>query len=162
MAEMWKEAINKFTEREARVGMIGLGYAGLPLTCCFAEAGFETLAFDIDKEKIGKLRAGESYIGHIPSTRVARLVDQGRLQPTVDFSRLQDCDAAIITVPTPLGDGHAPDLSYVTKTAATIAEYLHPGQLVVLESTTYPGTTDEILMPTFEATGLHVGDDYFL
>jgi UDP-N-acetyl-D-glucosamine dehydrogenase len=162
MAEMWKEAINKFTSHRARVGMIGLGYAGLPLTCCFAEAGFETLAFDIDKQKISRLRAGQSYIEHIPSARLAQLVEGGRLQATADFGRLRECDAAIITVPTPLGDGRAPDLSYVTNTAATVAEYLHPGQLVVLESTTYPGTTDEILMPAFEARRLHVGDDYFL
>jgi UDP-N-acetyl-D-glucosamine dehydrogenase len=162
MSAILELAIEKFNARRARVGVLGLGYAGLPLTCCFAEAGFETIGFDIDRTKIDKLRAGQSYIGHIPSDRITRLVKDGRLRPSADFSELRDCDAAIICVPTPLGEGRAPDLTYVESTARAVAEHLHRGQLVVLESTTYPGTTDEVLLPLFEPSGLTVGEDYFL
>jgi UDP-N-acetyl-D-glucosamine dehydrogenase len=162
MAGLWERAIAKFNDRSARVGVLGLGYAGLPLTCCFAEAGFETFGFDVDGAKIQQLQAGQSYIGHIPAQRIARLVESGRLRPSAEFSPLSDCDAAIICVPTPLGEGRAPDLTFVVNTAKTVAEYLHPGQLVVLESTTYPGTTDEVLLPLFERAELKVGENYFL
>jgi UDP-N-acetyl-D-glucosamine dehydrogenase len=159
---LWESAIAKFKARSARVGVLGLGYAGLPLTCCFAEAGFETLGFDVDGAKIEQLRAGRSYIGHIPAARIARLVEGGRLRPTADFSVLRECDAAVICVPTPLGEGRAPDLTFVVNTAQAVADHLHRGQLVVLESTTYPGTTDEVLLPLFAGCGLKVGEDYFL
>lgn len=162
MAGLWQGAIAKFDDRRARVGVLGLGYAGLPLTCCFAEAGFETLGFDVDRSKIDQLQAGRSYIGHIPAERIARLVEGGRLRPTADFSTLRDCDAAIICVPTPLGEGRMPDLTFVVNTAEAVAEHLHRGELVVLESTTYPGTTDEVLLPLFARSGLKVGEDYFL
>jgi UDP-N-acetyl-D-glucosamine dehydrogenase len=162
MAGLWERAIAKFNDRSARIGVLGLGYAGLPLTCGFAEAGFETLGFDVDGAKIQQLQAGQSYIGHIPAQRIARLIECGRLRPSAEFSPLSDCDAAIICVPTPLGEGRAPDLTFVVNTAKTVAEYLHPGQLVVLESTTYPGTTDEVLLPLFERPGLKVGENYFL
>ncbi len=162
MAGLPERAITRFNDRSARVGILGLGYAGLPLTCCFAEAGFETLGFDIDRSKIDQLQAGRSYIGHIPADRIAQLVEGGRLRPTADFSALRDCDAAIICVPTPLGEGRMPDLTFVVNTAEAVAEHLHRGQLVVLESTTYPGTTDEVLLPLFARSGLKVGEDYFL
>ena len=162
MAGLWERAIAKFNDRSARIGVLGLGYAGLPLTCGFAEAGFETFGFDVDGAKIQQLQAGQSYIGHIPAQRIARLIECGRLRPSAEFSPLSDCDAAIICVPTPLGEGRAPDLTFVVNTAKTVAEYLHPGQLVVLESTTYPGTTDEVLLPLFERPGLKVGENYFL
>ena len=162
MAGLWERAVEKFNSRRARVGVLGLGYAGLPLTCCFAEAGFETIGFDVDRTKIQKLQAGQSYIGHIPSERIARLVKDGALRATADFSALHECDAAIICVPTPLGEGQAPDLTYVVNTAKAVAAHLHRGQLVVLESTTYPGTTDEVLLPLFEPSGLKVGEDYFV
>ncbi len=161
MAASWERAIEKFNSRRARVGVLGLGYAGLPLTCCFAEAGFETIGFDVDRAKVQKLQAGESYIGHIPSARIAGLIKDGRLRASADFAPLRECDAAIICVPTPLGEGQAPDLTYVVNTGKAVAEHLHPGQLVVLESTTYPGTTDEVLLPLFKASGLKVGEDYF-
>ncbi|HEV3113362.1 MAG TPA: nucleotide sugar dehydrogenase [Candidatus Binataceae bacterium] len=132
------------------------------MTCCFAEAGFETFGFDVDRSKVEQLRAGRSYIGHIPAERIARLVKSRRLQPTTDFSALRDCDAAIICVPTPLGEGRIPDLTYVVNTAEMVAENLHRGQLVVLESTTYPGTTDEVLLPLFARSGLKLGEDFFL
>jgi UDP-N-acetyl-D-glucosamine dehydrogenase len=159
---LWKDAIAKLKGRSARVGVLGLGYAGLPLTCCFAEAGFETLGFDVDRAKIEQLRAGRSYIGHIPAERIVRLVESSRLRPTADFSELRQCDAAIICVPTPLGEGRTPDLTFVVNTAQAVADHLHRGELVVLESTTYPGTTDEILLPLFAGSGLKVGEDYFL
>src|SRR5229473_807976 len=117
MAGLWERAIAKFNDRSARVGVLGLGYAGLPLTCCFAEAGFETFGFDVDRAKIAQLQAGQSYIGHIPEQRIARLVECGRLRPSAEFSPLSDCDAAIICVPTPLGEGRAPDLTFVVNTA---------------------------------------------
>ena len=162
MAGLLEGAIAKFDNRSARVGVLGLGYAGLPLTCCFAEAGFETFGFDVDRSKIEHLRAGRSYIGHIPAQRIAHLIETRRLQPTADFAALRDCDAAIICVPTPLGEGRIPDLTFVVNTAEVVAEHLHRGQLVVLESTTYPGTTDEVLLPLFQRSGLEPGKDYFL
>jgi UDP-N-acetyl-D-glucosamine dehydrogenase len=162
MSALWERAVEKFNSRRARVGVLGLGYAGLPLTCCFAEAGFETFGFDVDQAKIQKLLAGQSYIGHIPADRIARLVRGGQLRPSAEFSALRDCDAAIICVPTPLGEGRIPDLTYVLNTARAVAEHLHRGQLVVLESTTYPGTTDDVMLPLFESSGLKVGEDYFV
>ncbi len=162
MTVLRERAIAKFNDRSARIGVLGLGYAGLPLTCCFAEAGFETLGFDVDHAKIEQLCAGHSYIGHIPAARIAHLVESGRLRPSADFSALRDCDAAVICVPTPLGEGRTPDLTFVINTAQAVAEHLHRGELVVLESTTYPGTTDEVLLPLFARSGLKVGEDYFL
>ncbi len=162
MGGLWERAIARFNYRTARVGVLGLGYAGLPLTCCFAEAGFETYGFDVDSAKIEQLQAGSSYIGHIPSDRIAGLINKGRLRPSKEFSLLSECDAAIVCVPTPLGEGRVPDLTFVINTATAVAEYLHRGELVVLESTTYPGTTDEVLLPLFELRGLKVGEDYFL
>jgi UDP-N-acetyl-D-glucosamine dehydrogenase len=142
--------------------VLGLGYAGLPLACCFAEAGFETFGFDIDGTKIQELQDGLTYIDHIPSERIASLTRAGCFKPTADFSLIGECDAAIICVPTPLAEGRKPDLSYVVNTGRVVADYLHPGQLVVLESTTYPGTTDEVLLPLLEVSRLKVGQDYFL
>lgn len=162
MIQLRERAIEKFTGRRAYVAILGLGYAGLPLACCFAEAGFHTRGFDIDEDKIRALQAGRSYIGHIASQRIAHLLESGYLRPTTDFVELKDCDAAIICVPTPLDRSRNPDLTYVLNTAKTVTEHLHAGQLVVLESTTYPGTIDDVLLPLFEASGLKVGEDYFL
>jgi UDP-N-acetyl-D-glucosamine dehydrogenase len=161
-AETVVSAIRKFEERSAQVGIIGLGYAGLPLACLFAESGFVTFGFDSDPAKIERLSNGASYIEHIAAERTAGLVAAGRLRPTSDFALLRQCDAAIICVPTPLAEGRVPDLSYVSSSARAVAEYLHAGQLVVLESTTYPGTTDEVLLAVLSQTGLKVGEDYFL
>lgn len=155
-------AIEKFNRRTARVGLIGLGYAGLPLGFCFAEAGFETVGFDIDRGKVDKLNRGENYIGHLSAQRLRAILDAGKFRATDDFSELAHCDAAIICVPTPLAEGKTPDLSYVEATGRSVAEYLHQGQLVALESTTYPGTTDEVLLGMFSERGLKVGEDYFL
>ena len=154
--------IEKFRSRTAKIGLIGLGYAGLPLGFTFAEGGFETIGFDIDTAKVEKLARGENYITHLSVERLRSLLKNGCFRATTDFSELASCDAAIICVPTPLGEGRTPDLSAVINTARTIAEYLHRGELVVLESTTYPGTTDELVLSLLVESGLRVGEDFFL
>ncbi len=148
--------------RAARVGVIGLGYVGLPLVELFAAKGFPVLGFDIDASKVEKLQAGQSYIGHIASERVQTLRDSGRFDATSDFSRLGEADTVLICVPTPLGPYREPDLTAVIETGKAIGRYLRPGQLVVLESTTYPGTTRDVLRPELEASGLQTGRDFFL
>ncbi len=139
------------------VGVIGLGYVGLPLALLFEEGGCRVLGFDLDAEKVASLAAGHSYIRHIGSSRIAGPVGRGTFLPTSDFDRLAECDAILICVPTPLGRHREPDLSFVRSTADEIARRLRPGQLIVLESTTYPGTTREELLPRFEARGLRCG-----
>jgi UDP-N-acetyl-D-glucosamine dehydrogenase len=156
------EMIDRMKSHRAQIGVLGLGYAGLPLALCFAEAGFTTLGFDVDHDKLQKLSNGQSYIGHIESSRIAKLVKSTRLLPTPDMDELRQCDAAIICVPTPLGEGRVPDLSYVVNTAREISRRLHPGQLIALESTTYPGTTEEVLRAIFDERGMEPGRDYFL
>jgi len=158
----FEEACEKFKSRRARVGVIGLGYAGLPLACSFADAGFQVTGFDIDDRKVEQLNRGQSYIAHIGVADISRLVASGKLRTSSDFTGLSDCDAAIICVPTPLDDRRIPDLQYVISTAHTVCDHLHRGQLVVLESTTYPGTTDEVLLPIFLTKGLQPGIDFFL
>jgi UDP-N-acetyl-D-glucosamine dehydrogenase len=159
---MSRELLERFHSRNATIGIIGLGYVGLPLALTAAQAGFMVLGFDINLSYVDRLNQGESYIKHIPSEPVANAVATGHLEATNDFSRLSEPDAILICVPTPLTQHREPDLSYVKDTAAAIAPHLRPGQLVVLESTTYPGTTDEVLKPIFEATGLRSGKDFFL
>lgn len=152
----------RIADRTARVGVIGLGYVGLPLVELFASKGFSVLGLDIDPVKVGRLEAGQSYIGHIASERVAALRDSGRFSATADFSRLSEADAILICVPTPLGEHREPDLTAVRQTGRAIGRYLRRGQLVVLESTTYPGTTRDVLRPELEASGLVAGHDFFL
>jgi UDP-N-acetyl-D-glucosamine dehydrogenase len=144
-----------------RVGIIGLGYVGLPLASAFAERGFSVLGFDIDTEKVLRLRQGESYISHIPHEAVQALADRG-FEPSDSFHRLGEADAIIICVPTPLTEARAPDLTCVINSGHAIARHLRPGQLVVLESTTYPGTTRTVLLPILEREGLVVGRDFLL
>ena len=148
--------------REATVGVIGMGYVGLPLALVFCEAGFTAVGFDIDPEKTASLNRGESYIKHIGPARVATCRATQRFSATTDFFRLAACDAILICVPTPLGRHREPDLSFVLNTTREVAAHLRPGQLVVLESTTYPGTTDEELLPLLAATGLQTPRDFFL
>ncbi len=156
------ELLSAIEERRARIGIIGLGYVGLPLALTFNRGGFSVLGFDTDDRKIERLNGGESYIAHIESESLREQIEAGRFEATSDNSRMSEVDALIICVPTPLDDNHEPDLGYVEQTAAAIARSLRPGQLVVLESTTYPGTTDELLQPTLEAGGLLCGRDFFL
>jgi UDP-N-acetyl-D-glucosamine dehydrogenase len=159
---MSRDLLERFQSRKATVGIIGLGYVGLPLALTAAQAGFSVLGFDINRSYVDRLNQGGSYIKHIPSEPIANAVATGHLEATNDFSRLGEPDAILICVPTPLTRHREPDLSYVRDTAAAIAPHLRTGQLVVLESTTYPGTTDEVLKPILEATGLKSGKDFFL
>jgi UDP-N-acetyl-D-glucosamine dehydrogenase len=152
----------RLRDRTAVVGVIGLGYVGLPQALAFAEAGYRVVGFDIDRGKPEALNAGRSYLLDIPASRVAALVSAGRLAATADFGRLGECDAIIVCVPTPLTEHGEPDLSAVSGTASTIAPRLRPGQLVVLVSTTYPGTTEELVRPILEGGGLAVGRDLAL
>ena len=144
------------------MGVVGLGYVGLPLSLTFARAGFHVLGFDIDPAKIARLSAGESYLRHIPAEAVRAQISSGRLTSTTDFSRASEVDAILICVPTPLTPAREPDLSFVSGTGESLAPHLRPGQLVALESTSYPGTTDECLRPILERGGLRAGVDFHL
>lgn len=149
-------------QKTAKIGVIGLGYVGLPLIRTFIAAGFNTLGFDVDAEKVKSLQAGRSYIEHIPSEWIDGYVRERKFTPTSDLSRMTEADALLICVPTPLSQSRDPDLIYVEATAREIAAHLRPGQLVVLESTTYPGTTRDVVLPILEKTGLQLGKDFFL
>jgi UDP-N-acetyl-D-glucosamine dehydrogenase len=149
-------------DRKALIGVIGMGYVGLPLGVAVAQAGFPVKGFDIDPDKVTALNAGRSYIGTIASEHLAKLVKGGRFHASADFAELGRCDIVIICVPTPLTKYREPDLYYVEETTRTIAKTLRRGQLIVLESTTYPGTTDEIVRPLLEVAGLKSAEDFFL
>jgi len=155
-------SIEKFQKKTARVGVIGLGYVGLPLAVEFAQAGYHVVGFDVVEAKVQGIQAGKSHIRDVPSDVLAPVVKSGKLEATTDFSRLQDLDSVNICVPTPLRKTKDPDVSYIVAAVEQIAKYLHPGMLVLLESTTYPGTTDELILPMLEATGLKVGVDFYL
>src|SRR3982750_4596128 len=148
--------------RTARVGIVGLGYVGLPLAVEFAKAGYTGTGIDASAEKTRSVNAGESYIGDIPGATLAGLVDSGKLHATTDFSAILELDTINICVPTPLRKTKDPDMSFIVSACQKIAEYFHPGTLVILESTTYPGTTDEVVLPMLEKSGLEVGKDFFL
>ena len=152
----------KIENKQVVVGIIGMGYVGLPLALAFDRAGFRVLGFDIDPAKVKKLNRGESYLKHIGAGRVAAMARRGKFQATGDFRRLREADAIAICVPTPLTDMKEPDLSFVVSSAEQVAAALRRGQLVVLESTTWPGTTDEVLKPILERRGLRCGKDFFL
>ncbi|MCW5752409.1 MAG: nucleotide sugar dehydrogenase [Alphaproteobacteria bacterium] len=151
-----------YADRKATVGVVGLGYVGLPLVKALSARGFRTIGFDIDRRKVDQLNAGKSYIRHIPSELVADIVAGGRFLATADFSRIKDADAILICVPTPLTRQREPDMTYVIGTTEQIAPYLRRGQLIVLESTTYPGTTTEIMKPILERGGLRSQRDFFI
>jgi UDP-N-acetyl-D-glucosamine dehydrogenase len=153
---------DRLARRTARVAVVGLGYVGLPLAETFAWGGYPVIGFDIDSEKIARLRRGESYIGHICPERVAELNGSGRFEPTDDPGRFVEADAIVICVPTPLGEAREPDLSYIESTGRMLMPHLRQGQLVVLESSTFPGTTEEVLQPLLEESGLRAGQDFFL
>jgi UDP-N-acetyl-D-glucosamine dehydrogenase len=148
--------------KQALVGIVGMGYVGLPLARAFARAGYRVLGFDIDPKKVAALTAGRSYIKHIPASTIRELVRAGMFEATADFTRLGKPDCILICVPTPLTDTHDPDLTYVEQTGLSIARCLRKGQLVVLESTTYPGTTREVLRPILESGGLRASKDFYL
>ncbi len=154
--------LNAIEDKTAKVGVIGLGYVGLPLISAFVHAGFRTLGFDVDPDKVAKLQAGHSYIKHLPGEWIAACIAEGRFDPTADMSRLNEPDALLICVPTPLNDTRDPDLSFIAATVEQIAKVIRPGQLIVLESTTYPGTTRDIVLPILETSGLKAGEDFYL
>jgi UDP-N-acetyl-D-glucosamine dehydrogenase len=159
---MVKKLLEKIKKGDALIGIVGLGYVGLPLVREFTRGGAKVLGFDVDPAKVKALHAGESYIEHIPSDVIKEMVDSGAFEATVDFDRLSEPDCILIAVPTPLTQMREPDLSYVEATCESIARQLRKGQLIVLESTTYPGTTREVMLPILEGSGLKVGEDFFL
>jgi UDP-N-acetyl-D-glucosamine dehydrogenase len=152
----------KIRSRRARVGIVGLGYVGLPLAVEFAKAGFSVTGIDISNQKVNHVNSGESYIGDIPSSTLASLVESGKLRATTDFSAALELDTINICVPTPLRKTKDPDMSYIVSSCQEIARHFHAGMLVILESTTYPGTTDEVVLPMLLKSGLTVGHDFFL
>ena len=159
---MIQKFLSKVEKRQAKVGVIGLGYVGLPLIRAFADAGFATIGYDVDQRKIDSLKKGKSYIQHIPDEWIGQWLASGRFTASSDKEVLAEADAILICVPTPLSESRDPDLCYVEASTQTIAEILRPGQLVVLESTTWPGTTRQVMVPILETSGLRAGHDFFL
>ena len=153
---------DKIRSRRARVGIVGLGYVGLPLAVEFAKAGFTVTGIDLSEEKTRRVNAGDSYIGDISSSVLGPLVEAGKVSATTDFAAVLELDTINICVPTPLRKTKDPDMSYIVSSSSEIARHLHAGMLVILESTTYPGTTDELVLPMLAKTGLEVGQDFFL
>ena len=161
MRVMVSPLLERIRRREARVGIVGMGYVGLPLGMAFAEAGFPVTGFDVDTRKVDSLRKGESYIRHIPGAPLAELTSAGKLTATTDFAQARELDCLIICVPTPLTASREPDMSYIIRTGEALSPYVRPGQLFILESTTYPGTSDEVLKPLLEQSGLRAGVDFW-
>jgi UDP-N-acetyl-D-glucosamine dehydrogenase len=151
----------KIADRTLKVAIVGMGYVGLPLAEAFIDKGIKVIGFDVDQTKVDALKKGQSYIRHIPSSRVSKMLKSELLQPTTEARRLADADAIVLCVPTPLNIYREPDLSYVESTTRTVARYLKPGQIVILESTTYPGTSEEVMIPILEEiSGLKAGKDF--
>jgi UDP-N-acetyl-D-glucosamine dehydrogenase len=156
------QLLERINSRRARVGVVGLGYVGLPLLTEFARSGYTTVGIDLDTRKVTAINAGQSYIPDVPSADVAEMVSGGRMTATTDFSVVASLDTVNICVPTPLRKTKDPDMSYIVGAVEAIADHLHPGMLIVLESTTYPGTTEELVQPLLERAGLRAGVDFFL
>ena len=159
---MKQEILQKIKDKSLIAGVVGLGYVGLPLAVEKAKAGFKTIGFDLQKRKVDSVNAGINYIGDVVDSDLKQLVAAGRLSATTDFSFIKDVDFVAICVPTPLDAHQQPDISYVRSSTEAIAEYLHRGMMVVLESTTYPGTTEELIKPILERSGLKCGEDFYL
>ena len=162
MSQLKEELILKLQNRTAKLGVVGLGYVGLPLAVEKAKAGYDVIGFDVQAKKVEQVNIGENYIGDIVDEDLKTLVASGKLKATTDFSFVSEVDAVSICVPTPLDKYKQPDLSYVVNSSKSVAKYLHKGMLIVLESTTYPGTTEEVLKPILEESGLKCGEDFFL
>jgi UDP-N-acetyl-D-glucosamine dehydrogenase len=161
-ASLEEQVAKAIDDRQVKVGVVGMGYVGLPLALAFCEAGYKVIGFDVDDAKVHKLEAGETYIKHLGGERVRAAIDGEMLQASSDFSRLAEVDAVLIAVPTPLTRQREPDMRYIVATCEQIKKSLRRGQLIVLESTTYPGTTDELVRDILEQSGLTCGDDFFL
>src|SRR6185503_6609350 len=162
MAALADTLREKIRTRRARTGVVGLGYVGLPLAVELGKAGFHATGNDLDSRKVQAITDGRSYIPDVPTADVQDLQRRGRLDATTDFAIVRELDTINICVPTPLRKTKDPDMSYIVSAVEGIAKHLHPGMLIVLESTTYPGTTDEVVQPMLEATGLKAGVDFFL
>ena len=162
MANVKAELLDKINNKTAKVGIVGLGYVGLPLAVEFARAGYTTIGFDVQAHKVESVNAGHNYIGDIVGETLKEEVESGRLRATSDFGFIRDVDAVAICVPTPLDAHQQPDISYVKNSTESVAEHVHAGMLIVLESTTYPGTTEELLKPILEKSGLKCGEDFYL
>jgi UDP-N-acetyl-D-glucosamine dehydrogenase len=162
MSILKQQLLDKINNRTAKVGVVGLGYVGLPLAVEKANAGYQTIGFDVQEQKVNMVNEGKNYIGDVVDETLKKLVKAKTLQATTDFSFVKDVDTICICVPTPLDLYKQPDLSYVVSSTKSVAEYLHKGMLVILESTTYPGTTEEVLKPILEESGLKCGEDFFL
>ena len=162
MSNLKEELLRKIADKSAVVGIVGLGYVGLPLAVEMAEAGYKTIGFDVQAKKVDSVNAGHNYIGDIVGDKLKNMVETGYLRATSDFDFIRDVDAVAICVPTPLDKYQQPDISYVKGSTESVAEHVHPGMLVVLESTTYPGTTEELLKPILEKSGLVCGKDFYL
>lgn len=162
MANVKTELLEKISSKTAKVGIVGLGYVGLPLAVEFARAGYTTIGFDVQKQKVDSVNAGNNYIGDIVGDTLKKEVEAGKLRATSDFAFIKDVDAVAICVPTPLDAHQQPDISYVKSSTESVAQYVHSGMLIVLESTTYPGTTEELLKPILEKSGLKCGKDFYM
>src|SRR6185503_10092010 len=162
MSVLAASLLERIESRRARTGVVGLGYVGLPLAVELAKAGFHTTGIDLDQRKIQAITDGRSYIPDVATADVASFVRAGKLDATTDFSIVRELDTINICVPTPLRKTKDPDMSYIVSAVEAIAQHLHKGMLIVLESTTYPGTTDEVVQPLLEATGLKAGIDFFI
>lgn len=162
MSVLKQQLLDKINNKTAKVGVVGLGYVGLPLAVEKAHAGYQTIGFDVQDKKVNMVNEGKNYIGDVVDETLKKLVEDGSLRATTDFSFVKDVDTICICVPTPLDLYKQPDLSYVVSSTKSVAEYLHKGMLVILESTTYPGTTEEVLKPILEESGLKCGEDFFL
>ena len=162
MSNLKNDLLKKIADKTAVVGIVGLGYVGLPLAVEMAEAGYKTIGFDVQSKKVDSVNAGHNYIGDIVGDKLKNMVETGYLRATSDFDFISGVDAVAICVPTPLDKYQQPDISYVKSSTESVARHVHPGMLVVLESTTYPGTTQELLKPILEQSGLKCGEDFFL
>ena len=156
------ELLEKIKKHEAIIGVVGLGYVGLPLLMEFVEQGFKTIGFDIDDEKVDMLNQGKSYIKHISEDRITEVVKTKLFEASSDFKRIKEVDCILIAVPTPLTKYREPDLSYISGTSETIAPHIRADQLIVLESSTYPGTTEEVMKPILEKSGLNADVDFWI
>ncbi|MCK5193092.1 MAG: nucleotide sugar dehydrogenase, partial [Desulfobulbaceae bacterium] len=159
---MMENLVNKLENKKAHLGVIGLGYVGLPLAVTYAKAGFQVTGFEVDEAKVAALMNGESYIIDVPEADIKEILASGLFRATTDMSEMQNVDSVNICVPTPLGKTKDPDISYIVSAVKAIVPRLHQGMLIILESTTYPGTTEEVILPLLSAEGMKVGQDFFL
>lgn len=162
MSVLKQQLLDKINNKTAKVGVVGLGYVGLPLAVEKANAGYQTIGFDVQEKKVNMVNEGKNYIGDVVDENLKQIVEAKTLRATTDFSFVKDVDTICICVPTPLDLYKQPDLSYVVESTKSVAQYLHKGMLIILESTTYPGTTEEVLKPILEESGLKCGEDFFL